>query len=271
MHHGTPRRVREAVFAEVETTAFQKQFERLQRLEPSLARYGGAMEVLAVLHDTESPNYEANDAILLALIRAAQAPVPCRRAACALLLAALMPAMTRIRKRIGALVPPDQDSFAEVYWAFLQEVAGWNPRKTNKVALNLRMNTEKRVRRRLQDETAVRSAASAAQEWLDEVEITARLAHRAAKEEPFEDGDRQAMVEVVRTLVDEDVLLLEESLLVVGHAVYGRPLRELAEEQHLNYKAACRRYERAVQRIRARLGQSRDSLSPFGRSAALPR
>ena len=58
---------------------------------------------------------------------------------------------------------------------------------------------------------------------------------------------------VLAALVDREVISPEERLLIVGHALHGRELKDIAREQGMRYRAASKRYQRAVAKVRRAL------------------
>jgi len=58
-------------------------------------------------------------------------------------------------------------------------------------------------------------------------------------------------------LVAMNIISPQDSLLIVLHIFHGHELIEIAEFIGVNYKTLCRRYERAIQRLRNFFGNEK--------------
>ncbi len=243
--------VRRGVFSEIESEAFREAFGHLRRQAEALHGFASAGKLIEFLHSPSPGESERKNPVLHALICAAQSPEDPGRNARTLLLAAMWPALEHSFFRLLAMLSNTGDPFAEVYWAFLEEVQHWNPAKSSRVAANLQRNTEKRVRRAVREEQEHKATCRRLGEL-----GTYRPAPRG-EEGALSDDDRQEAAGVLASLVDQDVISLEESLLLVGHALYGRELSQMAAEQKLSREAVWKRYQRAARKVRGALRRSK--------------
>jgi DNA-directed RNA polymerase specialized sigma24 family protein len=249
--------IRRAVSREVKE--FGEAFDALREECPALGHFSSAEELLAFLGGRDAGAVAEKNAALHALICRAQAADALGERAKTLLLAAMWPGLDHSYFRVLSQLEGTEDPFAEVYWAFLEEVQGWNPGKRDFVALNLQRNTERRVRNAVRRERKYQAACGHLRE------VGRRLGtHRlwAAAGSGWEDrpdeGVKADAEALLAELVGRDVISIEESLLIVGHALYGRELRDIAAEQGVRYRALSKRYQRAVGKVRKALGRAED-------------
>lgn len=243
-------RIREQLDAELHEPGFRRRYDAIRRPRPGLKHYPTAQVLLDFLWDSAARDYARKDACLYALIQTFRASPSLRSSAFRLLLLAMWPGLEHIYYRHLPQSRAAGDLFSEIYWAFLQEIEGWRLSKSDKIAVNLQMNTQKRLRK-------VLGLGRKQLPLLDDVQEAARNRHYGARssmppEEPAE-SSRRGLLDTVAELVDKGVSREEDVTMVVRHAAYGVSLHDLAEEHGVPYKTACKRYERAVSRIRPHL------------------
>ncbi|MHC5058369.1 MAG: hypothetical protein ACYTKD_27240 [Planctomycetota bacterium] len=251
MFSGSREEVRRAVFGEVDEEGFQPAFELIRESAPPLCRFASPADLVTFLHRADASAFEEKDAVLHALISAANAAGGAGGGARLLLLAAMWPALDNSFFRLFPLLSGEQDPFAEVYWAFLEEVRNWKPEKRDRVAANLQRNTEKRVRtavrleRRYQAarQDAATAAASAGPQGLL---VLATLREGTRRTE----ADRAEAEEALAELTSREVITESQRRLIVRHALDGEPLKSIAGGTAASHRAVIMRYERAVEKVR---------------------
>ncbi|MBI2068958.1 MAG: sigma-70 family RNA polymerase sigma factor, partial [Elusimicrobia bacterium] len=241
--NASKEKIRECLNEELGSSQFQKQYRALLETEPILRSYPSAHELLKVLWDPLSQNYSQKDACLFALIKAFHGGFG--RLAFLLLLLALWPALEHLYYRLIPIAKTTDELFSEIYWAFLEEIEQWNLAKKDRVAINLQMNTQKRVRANIGSEQKnmelsgnVRGQESG-QPQMGEIMPTAK--------------EGKNFAETIDDLINKGVIGEQDSFLIVRHAIYGISMKNLASEQGIPYHTVYRRYARALARIRAHL------------------
>jgi RNA polymerase sigma-70 factor (ECF subfamily) len=248
--------IRRAVFGEIESKVFGASFERLRTSAPALKGFASPADLRAFLRAPDPARFEEKDAALHALVCAAQAGGRLAGAAKTLLFAAMWPALEHSLLRLFSILSGTEDPFAEVYWAFLEEVRLWNPDKRDRVAANLQRNTEKRVRRAVGRECRHRAFRLEAMEAVQGLGPGGlRAVAESERGEVRTEADRTEAEAFLGGLVDRELITLEERLLLIGHALYGRTLKDLAVEHGISHDAARKRYQRAMKRVCEALGR----------------
>ncbi len=217
----------------------------------ALDRFRSVEELIAFLRSSDPEVSEEKNPILHALICRAQSLEEAGRDARTLLLAAMWPALEHSFFRLLPMLSNTGDPFAEVYWAFLEEVQHWNLGKRSRIAANLQRNTEKRARRSIIEDQKHKAACRRLGEF------GATRPALEGKGDALSDDDKQEAADILASLVDQDVISLEENLLLIGHALYGRELSQMADEQKLSREAVWKRYQRAARKVRGALRRNK--------------
>ena len=256
MFSGSREEIRRAVFGEIEEEGFQPAFEMVREGAPPLGRFGSAAELVAFLHQADASAFDKKDAVLHALIAAANAAGGAGGAARLLVLAAMWPALVNSFFRLFQLLSGEPDPFAEVYWAFLEEVRSWRPDKRDRVAANLQRNTEKRVRAAVRLEQryqAARDDAATAAQSVGPGGLVALAALREGKSRS--EADLAEAEDALAELAARGVITEAQRSLIVRHALDGEPLKSIADGMVVSHRAMVMRYGRAAEKVRKALGR----------------
>ena len=259
MQRDSRAEIRRAVFSEIEGEGFREKFERIRGESSALQRFTSSAELLAFLRDADPSQFDQNDAILYALLRSALSEDETGKAAKVLLLAVIWPALEHVYSRLLPRLRNAADPFSEVYWAFLEEIRLWNLAKRDYMAIELARRTEKRVHRALRREERYQAAC---REMLEAARAVGPDGFRAVdvsyRKGRLSEHDRAEVKALLAEFVDREVISLEESLLIAGHALYGRRLKDLAAEKGIGYRTVSKRYQRAAKKVREALQQNLD-------------
>ena len=250
MQRDSRAEIRRAVFAETEGEGFREQFARIRGGSSALRRFASAAELLAFLRDADPSKYDENDAILYALLRSAQSEGRAGNGAKVLLVTAMWPAVEHAYFRLLPRLRDAADPFSEVYWAFLEEVGSWNPETRSYVAVQLARRTERRVRRTVRLEEQYQAFCREMREAAHAAGPDGLRAARVGRRKfSLSKRDKLEAKSVLDGLVDRGAITLGESLLIAGHALYDRKLKDLAAESGDGYRTVSKRYQRAVRKV----------------------
>ncbi len=253
--------IRYGIFTEVHSNKFRMKFEKMQDSSETLDRFSDVVAFIRFMHDESDEDWDMKNSALFDLIVAARFSRTQGSAAQTLLIAALWPGLDRISKQVEPAPEAIQDSFAEVYFAALHEIQSWDMEKRERIAVNILMDVKKRVMR-LYEFIRKKKMIPFAQPDNTEEDVDAGSFVGGADE--IEDEKTvEMMVEerncaaVLDRLVAADVISPQESLLIVLHIFHDRDLSEIAESSGVNYKTLCRKYERAISRLRNFFGDEK--------------
>lgn len=255
MEEITSQEVYAKLLKEVETAAFQNLYKELRDAHPELRPYGGPMCLLEILGE-RNPDHDEKDGCLYALICAARRKDRLSTPALSLLLLTMWPTLIVITQRLRHLLAAHPDPLTEVYWSLLQELERPTYDRKWKIAANLSRNAAKRTVHALRAEWRYQDALDAIQDWASRsVEDPSELCRRLFQGRPeVSEEEKRELAQIARQLVAERVISEEESLLVIGHAIYGRSLKDIAQSQGVDYAAARQRYCRMKARVWAHFG-----------------
>jgi RNA polymerase sigma-70 factor (ECF subfamily) len=229
------------------------QFKAASQREEALRRFVAADALVAYLTNRDGDRDE-KDRIYAALVRAVQAGTEWRDLAAALVWLGLWPGLDAIYGRRQRDFSGRTDELVtEISFILTKAIARLNLAGVNRVAATLVLNVDRHLvealKRRwadakclvvLDDLTAMRHLESS--RW--------RLTS-ADRELPVDAADLIAVRTWLAALVQGDADL------VIGAALLGFDLHELADELGIGHEAARKRIQRAIRRIRRHLEKSR--------------
>lgn len=251
----TSREVYARLLKEVEAAEFAALFGELRRTIAELEGYLEPADVFAAL-GPDNPNHAEKDSCLYGLISASRRRDQPGSTALTLLLIAIWPSLVSITQRLGHLLKEASDPLAEVYWAFLQELDRPTYDRRWKIAANLSRNTAKRTIGSLRSTWRYRKTLQGIQEWAarsaeDTSEILSRI---LGSPSDLSEEDKPILAEAAQDLANAQILTAEEALLLVGHAIYGRSLKDIAAEHGVGHDAVRQRYCRLKAKLRNHFG-----------------
>ena len=261
--------LKQSLVRSIDTLGAKTQYEEMRKRERTLRRFADAGTLLAYFNDAGGDRDE-KDNIYAVLIEAARARGPDAEVALALAWLGLWPGLDGIyRRRLRDFIERPVELVSEIGARFTAAVHGADLGRIHRLAATLVLNVERDVFEALK------------RKWADD-------AHRAdlpRDEDDDGDGDedtgdrREARTSpLLRTRglsdlgqpprldADEDIRALhgllvgivgEDADLVIGAAVYGESQREVGERLGLTHEAARKRFQRAMDRIRAHFEEER--------------
>jgi RNA polymerase sigma factor (sigma-70 family) len=267
---------------------YREHFNALRVQSVPLRKHPSPQALLAVLQNRETVSYQEKDEILHGLIVAFQSSPGGRSVALPLLLLAMWPALDHCEYKLIHFTGKISDLFSEVYWAYVEELERFSPEKLTKIAVNLQMNVEKRVRRATKEETRLRQWSTAAtilepefndlladfgrervtrlRELLET--IPADIMRKAKKPNTTErrndlsQPDKDVLRETLRNALPADLLTPEDQSLLVRHAIEGQSWAEIGAAMELSEGAARVRYFRIKAKLRPFLEPSDRPVTP---------
>ena len=248
----TSKEVYAKLLKEVGDSAFKSSYQELRKGHPQFAPYQTPTELLTTLSQSNI-QFEEKDCCLYALICAARRKNNLSAAALSLLLVTMWPTLILVTQRFRHLLTGASDPLAEVYWAFLEELENPTYDRQWKIAANLFRNTAKRTVKSLRSEWQYQKFLKGIQDLENpSIEDPLELARRFFGS-PLElsDGEKQALKQLTQALAVKGVINAEEAFLVIGHAIYGASLKDLAKNQRTQYPAVRQRYSRLKTKLRA--------------------
>ena len=251
----TSREIYAKLLKEVEETEFARLYQELRTTIAEINPYGDPADLLTTLK-SENQNHTEKDSCLYGLITAARKRDHIGTAALTLLIITMWPALILIANRYRYLLRESGDPLAEVYWAFLQELNSPTYNRRWKVAANLSRNTAKRTIGSLRFDWKYQEAVKEIERWANEyVDDAADVLRRISESSSvLTDDDKQVLAGAVQDLAKANIITAEEALLIVGHAIYNRPLIQLAIEQGVRDKTIHQRYCRLKAKLRRHFG-----------------
>lgn len=293
MHHQewTKEGVYKRLSAQARSEEFKRQFQSLRLREPVLRPHESAELLIGSMRGKGARNFNGNDAILHALISVIQSEPALRGCGLTLISIAMWPALEHSYYKLLRLSEYIPDLLSEIHWRFMAEVVGYNLAKRSKVAINLQLNLEKRVRESLDEEIryqdfigaysfleadldqtletiedSSRDRLDRINEWVEsipakELRRCARVAQAPTR--PL-NPDEEGMAEAVARLTEAGLLSQDEARLITDHAVRGIELAEIARERGASSGVMRIRYHRAKAKLRPFLagGSDRVTLEP---------
>lgn len=280
----TKERILKRLRLEVESREFAEQYELLRSREPALAPFGPPEGLIGALRDPRGASLDQKDELLHALVRSAQRDQDLGTCAQTLLAVGMWPALEHTSWEFFYL-EDHLDPFAEVYGAFLDEVSSFNLAKQSKIAVNLRLNTKKRVSRGIAREIRYQAFIEAhtfvstdPDLLMEEPERyrTFKLKELVKDISSMTPGHcplrhclrraaetRQAPSSIEATLMEQVAdnwlaaghLSPEDHRLIVAHAVRGLSLAQIGRELGLSEVAARVRYHRLKRKLAERLAR----------------
>lgn len=275
--HEWKDRLYKEISRETRIAVFQASYQDLRSRTPALQPYPSPEALVGLLRCKDNPDYAAKDAALHALIVAAQTDPQRRGCELTILLLALWPALEhgyyRLLPHLSKRLP---DLFAEIYWSFLTEVQRFNSAKRSKIAINIQMNVERRVRQSVMEETRYRQVKkinSFLEADLNEAledpnrdrlhqikdlvdELPPKLLHRSAqragraqKRQGLSQPEQDLLADRIQLAVEQGLLTDEEGALVRDHALRGLELKQIAENLGIRSGTARVRYFRAKSKL----------------------
>lgn len=254
MENGT-QEIYVKLLKKVEEAEFGKLFQDLRTSIVELNPYSAPADLLASLKSS-NPNHEEKDSCLYGLITAVRRRDHIGTAALTLLVITMWPALILIASRFRYLLRESGDPLAEVYWAFLQELNSSTYNRRWKVAANLYRNTAKRTIGSLRIEWRYQEVLYGLERWANEyIEDAPDLLKRISVSlAGLSDDDREVLAELIQDLAKAKIITEEESLLLVGHAIYSTPLKDLATQYGIGYDSIRQRYSRLKTKLRKHFG-----------------
>lgn len=265
--------LKQSLVRSVGTLGAKSQYESMRTRRRALRRFADAGALLAYLNDAggDSDEKDEKDRIYAALLEAARARGPDAELALALALVwlGLWPGLDAIyRRRLRDFIKKPEELVSEIGARFTAVVHGADLGRINRVAATLILNVERDVFEGLK------------RKWADEARRAALPREDEDDEDDEDTGDRRdartspllrtrdvsELGQPPRLDPDEDVRALRELLagivgddadLVIGAAVYGESQREVGERLGLSHDAARKRFQRAMDRIRAHFADRR--------------
>ena len=254
--------LKESLGRSVEALSSRALFQEMRARRRALRRFADAGALLAYL-TVAGGDLDEKDEIYVALIEAARARGADADLALALVWLGLWPGLDAIyRRRLRDFIKKPEELVSEIGARFIAFVQGADLGRINRVAATLVLNVERDVFEGLK------------RKWADEARRTDLPREDDDEEDDEDTGDRRdartspllrtrgvsELGQPPRFDIDEDVRALRELLvgivgddadLVIGAAIYGESQREVGERLGLSHDAARKRFQRAMERIRA--------------------
>jgi len=153
MHHDkwTPSTVHERLCSESKSPVFLQDYCRVRKHQ-HLRRFQTPDDLIKHLHDPAG-GFLSKDRTLAALVSKANGKHPgTKRCGTTLILLSMWPALNHSVNKLRDLRTAFPDLFSELFGAMFDEIGHPRARRTAKVAINLQMNAEKRVRQKAKAE-----------------------------------------------------------------------------------------------------------------------
>jgi len=249
-----------ALLRSVTTLKADTQFRQAATVHRELSRFASPDALTAFLNtkvgkgDDRQRIYDEKDRIYSVLVHAVQAHSDWRELATALVWLGLWPGLDAIYgHRLRDFAGRPDELVTEISFIVTTTVARIDLSGVNRLAATLVLNVERDVREALK------------RRWADEARVVDVDDHAAIgpdahletrptideRELPVDAADLPAVRAWLADIVHGDADL------VIGAALYGFDLHELADELGIGHEAARKRFQRAIKRIRERLGGSR--------------
>ncbi|OIO04670.1 MAG: hypothetical protein AUJ52_14905 [Elusimicrobia bacterium CG1_02_63_36] len=283
MHLEWKNKVRQDLCRTCNTEKFAEKYLKLGSRTPALNPYPNIEVLLGMLRSDEARLYEKKDAALHALIAAAQGLEPGRFCATNLLLLGMWPGLDHLFYKLARLENHLPDLFAEIYWSFLEEIASFRLAKRDKIAANLRWNTEGRVRKVVRCE-ARRSELDRAVGFIEsdldrimpqkphhrgfeirritdaipprDLRRCAKRAFESSRRNELSAPEAELLARKLRELSKRGLLTAAEAELLIEHGLKGKQFAEIGESAGATAGAMRVRYHRAKAKVRPFLESS---------------
>ena len=243
----------ESLVRSITTLKADQQFKTANKMGTALAPFTAADALVAHLTAKDGDRDE-KDQIYRALVRAIQSRSEWADLATALLWLGLWPGLDAIyNHRLRDFVGHPDELVTEVSFIFTTTVGRIDLAGVNRLAATLIWNVERDIR----DALKRRWAHEARVVDVDDPTATGPDPHLQTepsiddRELPVDANDLPAVRAWLADIVHGDADL------VIGAALYGFDLHELGDELGIGHEAARKRFQRAIKRIRERLGGSR--------------
>lgn len=225
------------------TPSFARGYQYLRRQHPPLANLSEPAAVLDLLHGDVASADARND-ILCALVSAAQEEGAASDCALTLALLALWPGLDAIHGRLRRHYRDAPDPLlSDLLAGITGQIRSARLEHITRIAATLLRNTERDIRRRLQrrwDESACSEPFNEATD------------HDLATADWFQSTANDPDVDVLACL---RALPRADADLVMAVVILGFSQKEAADRLGLSHDAARKRYQRALNKLRAHLSQ----------------
>lgn len=264
--------------AELKTPEFRKAYRRLHRQYPAIRQYRRPELCIKDLQDT-SISYPLKGNILADLVTATQSDPRLRSCGLVILSLAMWPAMDHLSYDLRKLEVILPDVFAAIHAYFLNEVMKINPNKGPKIAINLKHNVEKRVRREAANEFKYHGNAEA-YSYLDanldhglyaphknrlfQIKgLLGAIPEKAmrhclwSRNHPtptsYSEPDLQILNDALHNLVTEELITRGDSWLISEHVLHGVELKDIALKLGVRSNVIRARFFRLRRRLHKRI------------------
>lgn len=232
--------IRDHLMQSSSTLRFQRDLAILRYEQPALQRFADSVAVLEYLHRGRDAPQRKN-AVLAALVDAAQTAPQISSCAQTLLLLALWPGLDAVRRRlIWRWKRPPEDIAAEVMAVACTAIAGMDLSRVNRIAATLLSNIERDIGRALRREANMHEQHAA----IDPDDL---ITH-AASDEPH-----RGVAQFARQV---EALVGRDAGLVLAVAWNGQTQAEAGAALGLSEAAARKRFQRARHRLRDALQET---------------
>jgi RNA polymerase sigma-70 factor (ECF subfamily) len=224
-----------------DTLSFQQRFRRIREASDALRRFPDPAAVLDHLHAQDGDAAEKN-AILAALLEAAQDSGDCGQTADVLLLLALWPGLDAIYRRLVRHFRGDPEALvSEISCRMALGIRRLDPGRVTWIAATLIRNTERDIRRGLRAAWADQAQRGPLPEDLARPDPPSPL---ALPEGIAPEAAAGLVADRLRPIVGADAVL------VAAVAILGERQQEAAARLGLSHEAGRKRYRRALERLR---------------------
>jgi DNA-directed RNA polymerase specialized sigma24 family protein len=245
-----------ALLRSVRTLRADRKFKQVAQIHHELKRFQSADGLTAFLNANVDSTVEGRraldekDRIYAFLVGVVQSRSDWRDLALAILWLGLWPGLDAVyRHRLRDFVGRVAELVTEISFVFTATIGRIDLSGVNRLASTLIKNVERDVRQGLKQ----RWADGAQAEDIDRFENDGHLQTKLANEDralPIDAADPVAVRSWLFGIVRDDADL------VIGVALFGFDLHELADGLGIAHDAARKRFQRAIGRIRKRLGRS---------------
>jgi len=237
---------------QLDNAEFGKSYQQLRHASTELSAHASPRDLLDTLGEGNS-SYEERDSCLWALISAARRRDHLSTPALTILLLTMWPSLLLVVERLRYLILQVGDPLSEVYWSFIEELDHPTYNRRWKIAANLARNTSKRVMKKLRVEWGYNALLADIEEWArqtaeDSAEMSRRLSSEQAE---VSEEETQELRQLIEKHVATGAISFCDAALLVGHSIYGVPLKQLAEQEGIDYAALRQRLCRARAKLKS--------------------
>ncbi len=259
MSRTSKEEIRHAIFKEVQSKELDQMFQGIQTESASLALFSDVGDFIRFMQDDGDGCWDIKDGALFDLIVAARFSRTTGQAAQTILAASLWLGLDRMSKLVEPAPDSIQDSFSELYYAALRIIHSWNMEKKDKIAVNILLGAKKQVIRLYESirkrETESLDSSDNREDVSDVFVYQDDFADEKTVESVFEEKNCE---DLLVPMVAANVISSQESMLIVLHDIHDYELAEIAEAWGVNYKTLCRKYERALDKLRRHFPNKKD-------------